>query len=260
MSYETVIYEERGPVAVITYNRPERRNAWNVQLCREAMDAVEHANADDAIGAMVITNTGDVFCAGADFKAPPEPRDPETGRRPNVATIAMAEDHSWLHLLARSKPNIVAVNGAAIGLGVTQTLAADIRMGGESSTYGFAFLARSTMPEFGCTALLPRVVGYGRAVDIILGAETLSAQQALDIGLITRVAPDAELVDRAVELAGRLAAYPEPQISLTRQMLQANAVESDLNALLKTERDAFIKMMKQAGTTAPKTSTVKPAK
>lgn len=260
MSYETVIYEQRGRVAVISYNRPERRNAWNVQLIRDAMAAVEQANADDGIGAIVITNTGEVFCAGADFKAPPEPKDPETGRRPNVAVIGMAEDHSWLHLLARSKPNIVAVNGAAIGLGVTHALAADIRMGSKSSTYAFAFLARSTMPEFGCTALLPRLVGYGRAVDIILGAETLTAKQALEIGLITRIAPDEELVNQAVELAGRLAEYPEPQISLTRQMLQANAVEGDLNRLLKTERDAFITMMKQVGRTSPKTSTVKPPK
>ena len=244
MSQPLVRYEERGTVALITYDRPETRNAWNVRMTREVMAAVERGNGSDTVGAIVITANGPVFCAGVDFKARPEPRDPETGIRPRVSTIGMADDKSWLHLLARSKPSVIAVNGPAIGLGVTHTLAADIRIGAASSSYSFAFLERGTMPEFGCTALLPRLVGYGRAVDICLTAQNLTAHEALEVGLITRIAADDELLEQALALGERLAGFPAMAMGLTRRMLQANAAETDLNGMLKTERDAFVSLIK----------------
>ena len=210
------------------------------------------------MGAIVITATGSIFCSGADFKAPPEPKDPETGIRPGAATIGMAHDTSWLHLLARSKPSVVAVNGRAIGLGVTHTLAADIRIGAESSSYSFAFLERGTMPEFGCTALLPRFVGYGRAVDICLTAQTITAFEARDVGLITRIAADEDLLDEAVAIAERLASFPALAMGLTRQMLQANATENDLNTMLKTERDAFVSFIKASRSANKASTTIKP--
>ena len=258
MSDPLVLYEQQGAVAVITYNRSETRNAWNAQMTREVMAAVERANGADAVGAIVITATGSIFCSGADFKAPPEPKDPETGIRPGAATIGMAHDTSWLHLLARSKPSVVAVNGRAIGLGVTHTLAADIRIGAESSSYSFAFLERGTMPEFGCTALLPRFVGYGRAVDICLTAQMLTAFEARDVGLITRIAADEDLLDEAVAIAERLASFPALAMGLTRQMLQANATENDLNTMLKTERDAFVSFIKASRSANKASTTIKP--
>ncbi len=259
MSQPPVLYEERGAVAVITYNRPETRNAWNVQMTRAVMAAVERANGSNAVGAMVITAGGPVFCSGVDLKAKPEPKDPKTGIRPRTSTIGMAHDKSWLHLLARSKPSIVAINGPAIGLGVTHTLAADIRIGAASSSYSFAFLARGTMPEFGCTALLPRLVGYGRAVDICLTAQTLTATEALEVGLITRIAADDELLQQALAIGERLAGFPALAMGLTRQMLQANATESDLNALLKTERDAFVSFIKATRSSARSATTIRPS-
>ena len=260
MSEPVVLYEERGKVAVITYNRPRTRNAWNAQMTREVMAAVERGNRSDTAGAIVITAAGDVFCSGADFKSPPEPKDPKTGIRPGVATIGMAHDTSWLHLLARSKPSIAAINGRAIGLGVTHTLAADIRIGAASSSYSFAFLERGTMPEFGCTALLPRIVGYGRAVDICLSAQTLTAPEAREIGLITRIAPDEDLLEEALALGERLAGFPALAMGLTRRMLQANATESDLNSMLKTERDSFVSFIKAARNRDRATTTIRPPK
>ena len=258
MSEPLVLYEERGAVALITYNRPETRNAWNVQMTRDVMAAVEHANGSDAVGAIVITAGGPVFCSGVDLKAKPEPKDPETGIRPRTSTIGMAHDKSWLHLLARSKPSVVAVNGRAIGLGVTHTLAADIRIGAASSSYSFAFLARGTMPEFGCTALLPRLVGYGRAVDICLTAQTLTAPEAREIGLITRISPDDELLEQALAIGERLAEFPALAMGLTRRMLQANATESDLNGMLKTERDAFVAFIKASRNRGGAGTTIRP--
>ena len=257
MSQPLVLYEERGAVALITYNRPETRNAWNAQMIREAMAAVERGNSSDAVGAIVITASGPVFCSGVDFKSPPEPKDPETGIRPRVSTIGMARDTSWLHLLAGSKPSIAAINGRAIGLGVTHTLAADIRIGAASSSYSFAFLERGTMPEFGCTALLPRIVGYGRAVDICLSAQTLTAPEARETGLITRIAPDDELLEQALALGERLASFPALAMGLTRRMLQANATESDLNVLLGTERKAFVSYIKATRNSNAANTTIK---
>lgn len=268
---DMVLYERRAGVdggrlvALITYNRVDKRNAWSVPMYREVVRLIEQANVDPEVGAIVITNNGTVFCAGADFKAPPEPKDPVTGRAPNVGAVSMAQDTSWLHLLAKSKPNIIAVQGAAIGLGTTQLLGADMRIGGESSTYSFPFLKLSVMPELGCSALLPRIVGFGRAMDLCLRSAKIDAAEAFRIGLITQVVPDAELVDVAVELAAGMAKYPALQVGLTKGMFYANATESDMNKLLATETQAFVSMMRglkaaKSGATSPADNIPRPDK
>lgn len=246
MLYQSLRYEVRGSVAIITYDRQERRNAWDLAMYREAFAALEAANADPAVGAVVFTHAGPIYCAGTDFKAAPEPKDPVTGIRPNVGTESMAVDDSWLHLLTRSKPTIAAIGGQAIGLGVTQILPMDIRIGGASSTYRFPFLSLGLMPELGCTALLPRLVGYGRAVDLCLSAASVTAQEAERIGLITRVIPDETLLDEAVALGERIAGFPALQVGLTRDLLRTNLLESDVNLVLRRETDAFITMFKTA--------------
>jgi 2-(1,2-epoxy-1,2-dihydrophenyl)acetyl-CoA isomerase len=244
MDFDCIRYETRGGTAIITYDRPERRNAWSVPMYREVVRAIEQANADNAVGAIVITHEGPVFCAGTDFKAPPEPPDPTTGRSPNIAMVSMRQDASWLHLLSRSKPTIGAIRGAAIGLGVTQILPFDIRVGGGGSTYSFPFLRLGYMPELGCTALLPRLVGYGRAVQICLTSAMLEAGEAERIGLIGEVVPDGEVLSRAIEIAEQIAAYPRLQVGLTRDLLRDNAGDFDFNRLLQRETDAFVRMFK----------------
>lgn len=135
---------------------------------------------------------------------------------------------------------------SCIGLGVTQILPMDIRIGGASSTYRFPFLSLGLMPELGCTALLPRLVGYGRAVDLCLSAASVTAQEAERIGLITRVIPDETLLDEAVALGERIAGFPALQVGLTRDLLRTNLLESDVNLVLRRETDAFITMFKTA--------------
>jgi enoyl-CoA hydratase/carnithine racemase len=114
VDYQYILYEERGPVAIVTYNRPEKRNAWNSGIVLETIDAFQRANASDAIRAIVLTGAGPVYCAGADTKTP-EPKD-ANGRTVSAATYSMGKgEHNWIDLLEKSKPNIVAVNGPAIG-------------------------------------------------------------------------------------------------------------------------------------------------
>lgn len=245
MTYDHIRYEKRGAVAVITYDKQERRNAWSPPLYRETERAIESANGDEEIGAIVLTHEGPIFCAGTDFKAGPEV-DPDTGKKLNIAQICMMQDTGWIHLLARSKPMVGAVHGAAIGLGVTQLLPMDIRIGGESSTWSFPFLSLGFMPELGCTALLPRLVGYGRALDICLTSQKLTAAEAKEIGLISRVVPDEQVLDEAVAVAEKLAGVPKLQMRLTRGLFAANALEADTNAYLRRETDAFIEMLRAA--------------
>jgi len=236
--------ERADGVAIISYDRPRRRNAWDAGMYRALHAAIEHANADTAIGAIVIAATGPVFCAGVDLKAAPEPPDPITGKRPNMATLAMAEGDSWLHLLARSKPVIAAIQGPAIGAGVTQTLAMDLRIGAESSTYSFPFVKLGTMPELGATALLPQLVGYGRALDLCLNAATIDACEAERIGLISRVVPDAELRDAAIAAAAAIARYDRDAVRITKAMFEQNRGETGADRALARERDGFVEQIR----------------
>lgn len=246
MDYTRLHYSRRDGVAVIAYDRQNRRNAWDAAMYRGAVHAINRANADPEIGAIVLTHEGPVFCSGADFRAPPEPVDPATGRSPTVASLCMAREDSWLHLLARSKPTIGAVNGAAIGLGATQLLPLDIRICGSSSTFAFPFLSMGFMPELGCTGLLPKLVGYGRAVDICLTSATLDAAQALRIGLVSRVVSDNLVADAAIECAASIAACPSLQLRMTRDLLRQNADEQDIELILARERAAFDMMFRAA--------------
>lgn len=237
-------YEETDGVAVITYDRPERRNALSVGAYRALVAAVETANTSEAVGAIVITHTGPVFCAGIDLKAAPEPKDPVTGIRDTVAVLGMADETSWIHLLRRSKPTVAALNGAAVGLGATHILAADMRIGTENASFSFPFLERGTMPEFGCSALLPRIVGFAAAMEICLTSAQLNAQDSLAKGLLNRIVSGESARDAAIELAAKLAKLPQLQVRLTRQLMHDNVAEPDWNKVLTREREAFIAMFR----------------
>lgn len=239
MSFTTLHYRVENKVAIITYDRQERRNAWGLNSYREVHRAVTSANADPAVGAIVLTHEGPIFCAGTDLKDGPHPKDATTGIRPNMATESMAQDRSWLHLLATSKPVVVAVNGRAIGAGVTQMLPADMRIAGESSSFSFPFLELGFMPELGCTGLLARLVGLGRAMDICLSARTLDAAEALAIGLVSRVVADDAVLQSALELAQRIAHFPSKQVKFTKTLLIENSLETDINTILARESEAF---------------------
>ena len=241
--FQTLNYEVHGAVALIAFNRPERRNAWNVPLVRELIAAVQRANADDAIGAIVLTGEGSVYSAGADIKGEAEPRD-ENGRRPNPASLTMGKgDHNWPLLMSRSKPVIAAVNGPAYGMSLTCALSADIRIAAESAVFGFTFLKLGAMPEMGSTGILPRLVGFGRAIDLCLRAATIGAVEAERIGLVTAVHPDADLRAAAIEMAGRIAGYPRLQARLTKAMFYDNAFEGSPETIMARENAAFLEML-----------------
>lgn len=245
VEYKLIKYEVRGPVAVITMNRPESRNALSTRLYLDVVAGIEAANADDEIGAIVWTSTGPVFCAGADFKDKGDdvPLD-EKGRKLSVASLGMKQGNSLIHQLRHSKPSIVAVQGAAIGLGVTSILGTDIRMAAESATFSFPFVKLGTLPEFGATALLPQLIGLSKAIDLCLSAGKIDAKEALRIGLVSRVVPDADLLEAAVALGTEISGFQRERVATAKELIYANAGEHDVDTLLKRESMAFVAMFK----------------
>lgn len=241
--YNTIELEYLRGVAIIRFNRPDQRNAWNVPMVRETIDAIQRSNNSPEIGAIILTGNGAAYCAGADLKH--VEKDPVTGRRLSPASLTMGkDDHNWIALLRRSKPTIAAINGPAVGIGATHILAADIRIAADSAMFAFPFLKLGAMPECGSTALLGQLIGYGRAVDLCLRSRTIDARQALDIGLVSEVFPQTDLADKAFEIAAEVASVPTLQMALTRQMFTRNTSNSEPAEIMRVENEAFIELLR----------------
>ena len=238
-----VLTERHDRVAVLTVDRPEVRNAWDVPTYRALAAAIGDATADPDVGSIVLTGSGSVYCSGVDLKAPPEPAD-GSGRAPTVGTLSMARTGHWLELVAAAKPLVVALNGAAVGVGATHTLAADMRLAAASATIRFPFLALHTLPELGSSALLQRLVGAGRARELLLTGRPIGAEEALQIGLVSAVYPDDQLLTAAIATAAGIASLPALQVRLTRRLLDENADGADAGTVLQRESRAFITLMR----------------
>lgn len=234
MEYEHILFEQRDRVAIVTLNRPDRLNAWGAQMNNEVRDAITQSNANPAIGAIVMTGAGRAYCSGADLSGPIGGGDGAAKPAPAAPT------DTWLDFLAKNpKPIVAAMNGAAVGIGVTHTLPFDIRIGTEFARVGFTFAKVGLVPELGSSYFLPQIVGYGRALEWCVTARLVPPAEALDAGLFTEiVAPDA-LLDRAVELASQAALQAPPAIALIKRLFRQNASETDFDAVFAREVDAL---------------------
>ncbi len=237
-------------VAIICIDRPEVKNAWDVPTYRSIVAAIGEANDNADVGAIVLTATGSIYCAGVDMKAPKEEVD-SSGHRPSVGSLAMARRDGWAQLLASSKPTIAAVNGAAIGLGATHLLPVDIRIAAQSASFQFPFLAVGILPELGSTALLPRLIGEGRARELFLTGRAVLAGEARAIGLVAEVLPDASLLDAAIRLGQKIAGLPSHLVRTTRQLLTENGGDADLPSAIEREGRAFVALLKSGLSTGP---------
>ena len=227
-----VLIEQRGDVLLLTLNRPDKLNAWHPGMGRTLMVAISEANADPSIGAIVLTGAGRGFCAGADIgamfdqpEAAPGDADPSAG----------VQAFDWVGLCARSKPLIAAVNGIAIGVGVTQILNFDVIVASEAARFGIGFIKMGLVPELAATRLLTQRMGPGKARMFALSGDVWSADQALAAGLVDQVVAADSLVDDALALAGRIAGNPPPQLQWTKQLLADNVFETDLQLVQERE-------------------------
>jgi enoyl-CoA hydratase/carnithine racemase len=230
VDYTSIRYELRGEVALITLNRPDRLNAWTPRMALEQVDALERANDDPAVGAIVMTGAGRGFCAGADMQDTFQTR--LDGTDPGEDTAhgqgGMPARVDWVSLLRQSKPLVAAVNGAAVGVGMTMILPCDVIVASQQARFGMFFIRMGIVPELASTHFLVQRMGFGRASEMCLSGRLLDAQEAFDAGLADRlVAPEA-LLDTSLELARGMGANPGPQLRMIKELLTRNACETDL--------------------------------
>ena len=224
MEPTTIALDVSDRVLTITLDRPDRLNAFTVPMQRELCAALDQADADPEVRAVVITGRGRGFCAGADLAAGGDTFDLEAA---SPATSAQANRRHRdegglvsLRIYASTKPVIAAINGPAVGVGATMTLPMDVRMASETARFGFVFARRGIVPEACSSWFLPRVVGISTALEWAMTGRVFDAQEALERGLVRSVhAPD-ELLPAAYELAQQIASTTSAvSVAMTRQML-----------------------------------------
>jgi len=219
MAFTQIIYEVQNAVARVTLNRPDRLNAWTKTMMEELLSAAEMADADDDVRVVIVTGAGRAFCAGADLDPATFAERQEAAR----ATEGVPRDTAGrltLKLIDIRKPIIAAINGPAVGVGITMTLGMDIRLASEKARIGFAFNRRGLVPEGCSTWFLTRLVGFSQAAEWIYTGRIFSAQEALAGRLVSRVLPEEELLPAATRLAAEIAENTSAvSTALSRSML-----------------------------------------
>ena len=215
--YEDITYRVADRIATITLNRPRARNGYTVRMSDELGLAMDRADNDEDVRVVVLAGAGPDFSVGADLSQGGFDFDAETG--PDDAWQEPAGRCSK-RVFAMNKPVIAAIQGAAVGGGITITLSADYRLAADDARFGFVFVRRGIYPEGASAWFLPRLVGMGRAMDWMISGRVFDAQEALDAGLLHRLYPAGELLDRAYELATELIRTTAPvSVAVTRQLL-----------------------------------------
>jgi enoyl-CoA hydratase/carnithine racemase len=205
-----VLYDARDSgVAVVTLNRPDRLNAWGGDLASEFYRCMDRAESDPSVRAIVLTGSGRAFCAGADMGDGGSVGGASIGAGDTDVAALVGERHPHF-VTGLRKPIIAAINGACAGIGFTQALMCDVRFAAAGAKFTTAFSRRGLVAEYGISWILPRVVGHGVALDLLLSARTFHAEEAAKIGLVKEVVALEELMTRAVGYAEDLAANCAP--------------------------------------------------
>jgi enoyl-CoA hydratase/carnithine racemase len=220
LEYRTIEYAVRDAIATITLHRPDRMNAFTSTMCAELIDAFDCVDRDDDVRAVIVTGAGRAFCAGADLGSGGGTFD-NAGREdgPTLETHRDEGGLLTLRIYDCKKPVIAAINGAAVGVGITMTLAMDIRIGVPDSKIGFVFARRGIVPEAASSWFLTRAVGIQRAAEWAFTGRIFRSEEALEAGLLSRIVAPEELLPTAVALAREIAENTAPvSVALTRQM------------------------------------------
>lgn len=236
MAYQEVIIEERGHVGIVTLNRAERLNALGEPMSVEMREAIEAYNREPGIGAIVLTGSGRAFCAGADFnrwQADLEAEQRGQGRQ------EWPEFEDWVSFVQRSKPLICAINGFAMGAGLTITLPCDVRIASQEARLSMRFVRVGVIPELASTRLLGQIVGLTQALELMLSGRIVDAQEAGRIGLVNRVVPHEQLLDAAVETAAQIASNPAESLAAIKRLVWTNLTETDIQEMMKREMREF---------------------
>lgn len=232
MAYQSIRYQTRDAVAIVTLNRPEALNSLTDDMKRELLDALKSAERDGAVRAIVLTGEGRGFCAGealneqlATLPEPPLDRTLRDFYHPVIERMRSMD-----------KPIVAAVNGTCAGAGVSLALAADLRLASDKSSFIMAFVKIGLVPDAGGTFFLPRLVGMGKAAEMCMLGDKVDAAEAERIGLVNRVVPQDRLMEESLALAGKLAKLPTKAIGLMKRALN-RSLRSPLEDQLSYEAD-----------------------
>ncbi len=244
MAYDEILYEQRGDVALITLNRPDKLNAWTRQMHGELTDAVQTANAERAVGAIVFTGAGRGFCAGADIGRQFQSRIESTKETSDAAAQAPKATEpepatNWVNLVRASKPMVAAINGAAIGVGLTLTLPMDQLVAAHDAKLSARFVKMGLVPELASSHFLVQRCGWGAASDLSLSGRIVTGTEAAAMGLVDRACPAEEVLEVALGLAADYAANPDPQLRMIKDLLTRNGAGVDLDAVQHAELSAL---------------------
>lgn len=241
MGFEQILSEVRGRVGIVILNQPDKLNAMSGVMQAELSQQIATWNADDSVGAIVITGAGRAFCSGADISNFEDVIQGGHGNAPS-----RSNDQDWIQLVKESKPIICAINGVAVGLGITLLLPCDIRVASEDARISFRFVRIGLTPEYASTHYLVSLIGIGRAMELMLTGKFVQADEAKDLGLVSHVYPAETMLDEAVFLAQGIADSPTWQLQSVKRLIHENYLEKDISWVLKRERETF----RQAQTTA----------
>ena len=234
--YEMIRYEVREGIATIAFDRPDKLNAYTPAMGDETIAAFERARDDDEVRVVILTGEGRAFCAGVDLdclKAHMSGGNASKG--PKLGEEAFVR--TWpLELAAYPKPVIAAINGAAYGVGVTMTLGCDVRMAARAAVLGLNFTRLGVLPGLGSTHHLTRLVGIGKASELILSGAKLSAEEAHEIGLVQRVVEDDALMGEARALASAMAELRPEVLAAAKQALRYGAEATLADAIREEQR------------------------
>lgn len=231
MAYEQIIYEVADGVATITLNRPEKLNAFTGTMMAEMIDAFDRIDANDDVRCVIVTGAGRAFCAGADLsggnktfdyegRGAESPVGPDGELRYTSESARDGGGRMTLRIFECLKPVIAAINGPAVGIGSTMTLAMDVRFASDTARMGFVFARRGIVPEAASSFFLPRIVGISQALEWCYSGRVFDAAEALAGGLVKEVVPGGTLLARAQELAREIADNTAPvSVAMIRQML-----------------------------------------
>ena len=226
MNLQTVLYEVTDRVAVVTLNRPEAMNAWTPQLSDELTIALGTADTDDDVRAIVVTGAGKAFCAGADLSGG------EDGFRGGEASTHDGP-RRWPH--HTSKPVIAAINGHAVGVGITYPMLADIRIASETAKIQYAMVRRGILPELGSHVILPRILGFSKAAELLLTGRMMSGAEAAEIGLVSRAVPADQVLPVAMDIARDIAVNTAPVSVALAKRLMWEGMNMGVDEMIATE-------------------------
>jgi enoyl-CoA hydratase/carnithine racemase len=209
MELETILVEQADGVATVTLNRPDQRNTWTARMDRDLNTAFRALDEDDDVRVIVLTGAGSAFCAGADLSE--GARFDQAGAPPREPLLLPCEIR---------KPVVAAINGHAVGVGITLALLCDVRFVAADAKVAFAFVRRGILPELASHAVLPRVVGFSRAADLLLSGRTITGTEAVELGLASEALPAEAVLPRALEWARDVAVNAAPvSAALAKRLL-----------------------------------------